>query len=83
MFGAVHIFIQHLPTFLGPKWHSLRSIPFQGPKKSRFQGPSLPVAFVIDIARIKIIASRAIKRVVTLIVIWKHLIYKLELSFTV
>ncbi len=24
---------------LGPKWHSLRSLPFQGPKKSRFQGP--------------------------------------------
>ncbi len=28
-------------NFLGPKWHSLCSLPFQGPKKSRFQGPPL------------------------------------------
>jgi hypothetical protein len=38
----------------------LRSLPFQGPKKSRFQGPPLPMALVMDIAHIKIITSRAI-----------------------
>jgi hypothetical protein len=27
-------------NFFGPKWHSLRSLPFQGPKKSRFSGPT-------------------------------------------
>ncbi len=26
--------------FFGPKWHSLRSRPFQGPKKYRFSGPN-------------------------------------------
>jgi hypothetical protein len=31
-----------------------------GPKKSRFQGPPLPMAFVMNSARIKIITSRAI-----------------------
>jgi hypothetical protein len=42
----------------GPKWHSLRSLPFQGPKKSRFQGPPLIMAQVMDIARLKIIKSK-------------------------
>ncbi len=41
------------------------------------------MAFVIDIANIKSIASRAIKRLVTLIVILKRLFYKLELYSTV
>jgi hypothetical protein len=40
--------------------HWLRLLPFQAPKKSRFQGPPLPIALVMDIARIKIITSRAI-----------------------
>ncbi len=31
----------------------IRSLPFQGPKKSKFQGPTLPMAHVIDSARIK------------------------------
>jgi hypothetical protein len=34
---------------IGPKWHSLRSLPFQGPKKSRFKGPPLPMALVMDL----------------------------------
>ncbi len=42
------------------KWHSLRSLPFQDPIKSRFQGPPLPIALVMDIACIRIITSRAI-----------------------
>ncbi len=25
----------------GTKWHSLRSMPFQGPKKSQFSGPNV------------------------------------------
>jgi hypothetical protein len=54
--------------FFGPKWHWLRSLSFQGPKKSRFQGPPLIMALVIDIARLKIITYRAIKTTGTLIV---------------
>ncbi len=34
---------------IGPKWHSLRSVQFQVPKKSRFQGPPLPMAHVMDL----------------------------------
>jgi hypothetical protein len=26
--------------FFGPKWHSLRSLPFKGPKKSQLSGPT-------------------------------------------
>jgi hypothetical protein len=47
----------HYEGHFGPKWHSLRSLPFQGPKKSRFQGPPLIMAQVMDIARLKIIKS--------------------------
>jgi hypothetical protein len=39
----------------GPKWHSLRSLPFQGPKKSRFSGPTLSNAPFIDVGRLKTI----------------------------
>jgi hypothetical protein len=46
----------------------LRSLPFQGPKKYRFQGPPLIMALVLDIARLKIITYRAIKTTGTLIV---------------
>jgi len=46
--------------FLGPKWHSLRSLPFQGQKSLDFQGPPLPMALEMDVARIKIISSRPI-----------------------
>ncbi len=35
-----------LEWFLGPKWHSLRSWPLQGPKS---QGPPLPMALVMDL----------------------------------
>ncbi len=35
--------------FFGPKWHSLRSLPFQGPKKFRFLGPPPQMALVMDI----------------------------------
>jgi hypothetical protein len=34
---------------IGPKWHSLRFLQFQVPKKSRFKGPPLPMAFVMDL----------------------------------
>ncbi len=35
-------------------------MPFGAKNESRFQGPPLPIAFAMDIARIKIITSRAI-----------------------
>ncbi len=39
-----------MSPFFGPKWHSLRSLPFQSPKKSRFPGPNpLPLALVMDL----------------------------------
>jgi hypothetical protein len=34
----------------GPKWHSLRSLPFQGPKILNFQGPPLPMNLEMDLA---------------------------------
>jgi hypothetical protein len=34
----------HLSSFLGPKWHLLHSLPFQGPKSLHFQCPTLPLA---------------------------------------
>jgi hypothetical protein len=40
--------------FFGPKWHSLRSLPFQGLKKSRFQGPPLQTPLVMDYSSIQI-----------------------------
>jgi hypothetical protein len=46
------------------------------PKKSRCQGPPLPMAHVMDIARIKIITSRAIKTTGTFIVIMAEPIQK-------
>jgi hypothetical protein len=37
-------------SFFGPKWHWLRPLPFQGPKKSRFLEPNpLPLALVIRV----------------------------------
>jgi hypothetical protein len=39
---------------LGPKWHSLRSLPFQGSKKSRFSGSTLSNISRNGFARIKI-----------------------------
>jgi hypothetical protein len=38
-----------------------RSFAFKGPKKLYFQGPTLTMALVMDIARLKIITSCAIK----------------------
>jgi hypothetical protein len=46
--------------FFGLKMALALLVAFSGPKKSRFQGPPHPMALVIDIARIKIITSRAI-----------------------
>ncbi len=44
-----------------PKWHSLCSLPFQGPKKILdFQGPTLPMPLVMDVASLKTITYRAI-----------------------
>jgi hypothetical protein len=39
--------------FVGPKWHLLCLLPFQGPKKSRFLGTPFSMALVMDVARIK------------------------------
>jgi hypothetical protein len=61
-----------------------RSLPFQGPKKSRFPGPPLPMALVMDIARIKIITSRAIWTKGTLIVLiflWCYIAITVMLFF--
>ncbi len=41
-----------------PKWHSLRSLPFRGPKKSRFQGPPLQTPLVMEFSPIQIHMSR-------------------------
>ncbi len=35
--------------FFVPKWHSLRSLPFKGPKSLDFQGPPLQTALVMDL----------------------------------
>ncbi len=40
--------------FFGPKWHSLCL------KKSRLQGPPLPMPLVMDLARLKTITYRAL-----------------------
>jgi hypothetical protein len=46
--------------FFGPKWHLLRSWPFQGPKKSQFSGPTPSTGPRNGFSHIKIIMSRAI-----------------------
>jgi hypothetical protein len=43
-------------------------VAISGTKKSRFQGPPLIMALVMDIARLKIITYRAIKTTGTFIV---------------
>jgi hypothetical protein len=45
--------------FFGHNWHSLRSLVFQGPKKSRFSGPTPSNGPCNGFARIKIITSGA------------------------
>ncbi len=47
-------------------------MPFQGPKKSRIQGPPLQLALVMHISRQKSITSRSIKNTGALIVISHH-----------
>ncbi len=58
------LFIEYfnMSTFLGPKWHSLSAqCHFTGPKKSLFPGPNpLPLALVMDAARIKSITHGAV-----------------------
>jgi hypothetical protein len=44
----------------GLKWHSLRSLPFQGSKKSQFSGPTPSNGPCNGFARCKIITSSAI-----------------------
>jgi hypothetical protein len=46
--------------FFGPKWHSLRSLSFQGTKKSQFSVPTPSNGPCNGFAHIKIITSRAI-----------------------
>ncbi len=52
-------------------------VPFQGPKKSRFSGPTPSNAPHNDVAPLKIITYRAIKTTGTLIVNFSHLEYVL------
>jgi hypothetical protein len=40
--GRVEYCKDYISNFFGAKWHSLRSLPFQGPKQSRFSGPPPP-----------------------------------------
>ncbi len=47
-FGLAGPTTLHMTDFFWPKWHSLRSLPFQGPKKSRFQGPPLQTALIMN-----------------------------------
>ena len=47
-------------NLFGTKWHSLRSLPFPGPEKSRFSVPTISSGPQNGFARIKIITSRAI-----------------------
>jgi hypothetical protein len=56
--------------FFGPKWHERRAqmARAQGPKKSRFSGPTSSNAPRNDVAPLKIITYRAIKTTGTLIV---------------
>ncbi len=57
-------------------------VPFQGPKKSRFSGPTPSNAPCNDVAPLKTITYRAIKTTGTLIVILKDLdIYRFEWNF--
>jgi hypothetical protein len=44
--------------FFGPKWHLLRSLPFQGPIKSRFSRPSPSNGPSNEFAPIKIITPK-------------------------
>jgi hypothetical protein len=46
--------------FFGPKWHSLPCCNFRAQKSLDFHGPTLTMALVMGIARLKIITSRAI-----------------------
>ncbi len=59
--------------FLGPKWLSLRSLPFLGPKVSIFKVPPLPMALLMDVApcphKIIMFRSRTTETTGTLIVI--------------
>jgi hypothetical protein len=52
----------HYSTFLGPKWHSLRSLPFQGPKKSRFSGTTRSKGPYNGIARFKSLRPATFKQ---------------------
>ncbi len=46
-------------NFFEPKWYLLCSLPFQGPKMSRFSGPTPSNGTGNKFAHIKIIKSRA------------------------
>ncbi len=46
--------VLEISTFLGPKWHSIRSMSIYRAQKSlNFQGPPLPLALIMDAAYIK------------------------------
>jgi hypothetical protein len=47
-------------NFLGPKWHLLCSLTFQGPKKSQYSGPIPSNGPQNGFGRIKIISSGGI-----------------------
>jgi hypothetical protein len=46
---------------LGPKWHSLCSLSFEGPKKSRFSASTLPMALKMDFPASKLLCPALYK----------------------
>ncbi len=55
-----------LSTFLGPDGTRFARFHFKAQKSLNFQGPPLPTAIIMGVARIKIIMSRAIETTSTL-----------------
>ncbi len=55
---------------MGSDGTGFRLLPFQGPKSLDFQGAPLPMALVMDLARINIIMSPPYKRTLIVILGW-------------
>jgi hypothetical protein len=69
-FSLVHTLCYHFPIFTFWAQMALASlVPFQGPKKSRFSGPTPSNVPRNDVAPLKIITYQAIKTTGTLVVL--------------
>jgi hypothetical protein len=82
--NSIEMLIQKCPniqieTFLGPNGTCLL-VPFQGPKKSLFSGPTPSNAPHNDVAPLKIIMYRAIKTTGTLKVITVYWLLSLRIK---